>query len=154
LVGWGDEENRARGKILFWISSFILVGCLEYRVIFTSLFHWVTLYPPWSYIVVTICLYSIFALVGLHFTGYYARKPTYMFIAMLAALAGSFVLGLPWYLFPFPLATVFGLVEFIFRRKLTVKKNRVQQALFNVFGFAVLHSVRLNGSSLRVLVPQ
>lgn len=77
-----------------------------------------------------------------------------MFIAMLAALAGSFVLGLPWYLFPFPLATVFGLVEFIFRRKLTVKKNRVQQALFNVFGFAVLHSVRLNGSSLRVLVPQ
>lgn len=45
-------------------------GCFEYRVVFTSLAGLVRLSPPWSYLCVTLALYSLPCVWALHTTGY------------------------------------------------------------------------------------
>src|SRR4051812_510796 len=50
-----------------------------HRVIFVSLYHFIPIAPPWSYLWTTIALYSFLALAVAHYTGYVRyRYPKYL----------------------------------------------------------------------------
>lgn len=57
-------------SLLTTVSLIVLTGCFEYRVVLTSLYNIISLFPPWSYLFVTVGVYSVVGLIAAHFTGH------------------------------------------------------------------------------------
>jgi len=113
-VGWVK-------KSLIIALVLVIVGCVEVRVIFHSLAHYIKLQAPWNYIAVTACLYLFTFIALAHFGGMLESKTAAFILTMMAmggAGAGCVALGMPWYMQPFAAAGAFFWVRFYYYRKL------------------------------------
>eukprot|EP01087_Luapelamoeba_hula_P014789 TRINITY_DN4385_c0_g1_i2.p1 TRINITY_DN4385_c0_g1~~TRINITY_DN4385_c0_g1_i2.p1 ORF type:complete len:1123 (-),score=135.87 TRINITY_DN4385_c0_g1_i2:36-3404(-) len=118
-----DEAKQRSIQTAFTIASVIMiVACFEYRVIFHAYAHVIPLRPPFNYIFVTFALYGLAGLITLHFIGRIKLfgKRNIQGLAIAAALAASFVLGLEFYFWMFPVGAAYFLVNFYFKR--TIKE--------------------------------
>jgi hypothetical protein len=69
IVGLDEEILTKVDNIFTAVSVIVLTACFEYRVLIVGFFHLISMFPPWSYIMVTIGLYSVVGLVAAHFLG-------------------------------------------------------------------------------------
>lgn len=58
-----EKLSRLQNSSTF-LSVVAIVACFEYRVVFHSFYHWISIYPPYSYIAVTVALYSLAGLIA------------------------------------------------------------------------------------------
>eukprot|EP00002_Diphylleia_rotans_P036120 TRINITY_DN792_c1_g2_i1.p1 TRINITY_DN792_c1_g2~~TRINITY_DN792_c1_g2_i1.p1 ORF type:complete len:1018 (+),score=155.61 TRINITY_DN792_c1_g2_i1:34-3087(+) len=114
-----DRMNSVKAAMLN-LSVFVLVGCFEYRVVFTSYYHYISIPAPLNYVVVTVGMYSFAIAVLTHYMGLLGNMSIYVatLFVELSALAWSFVLGLPFLMFPLPLAGGYFLTTFYYHRRL------------------------------------
>jgi hypothetical protein len=117
-------------RLIFLVAGAILLGCLEYRVIFFSFHHFIAAYPPWSYIFVTLAIYSLAYFVVAHFTSGFGiiskpisegistrDKSISLGAAMIGAGAIGLTLGTPLYFMPFPVLNAYFFVNFYYHKK-------------------------------------
>eukprot|EP00026_Physarum_polycephalum_P001598 Phypoly_transcript_01600.p1 GENE.Phypoly_transcript_01600~~Phypoly_transcript_01600.p1 ORF type:complete len:1030 (+),score=82.52 Phypoly_transcript_01600:85-3174(+) len=109
------------GKLLRFVIIIVVVGCLEHRLVFhsPSLYHALALFPPWSYIIVTIAVYSVVAIAYYLRTAKSARNMRVLLLGLgtLSGFSAGLVLGAPMYVYPFILLVVHSLVSFYFKRR-------------------------------------
>lgn len=115
------------------ISLFIVIVCMEIRVIFFSFGQYIHIPSPWSYLFVSIALLGGALALGAYGMGLISDAFSSVLLTgamMLAALSGSLVVGLPLKFLPAPLVSAFYISHFC------VKKN-----LYSYFIFAITASV-------------
>jgi hypothetical protein len=113
-VGWVK-------KSLIIALVLVVVGCVEVRVIFHSLAHYIKLQPPWNYAAVTASVYLFTFIALAHFGGMLESKTAAVFLTLMAvggAVAGCIALGMPWYMLPFAAGGAFFWVRFYYYRRL------------------------------------
>lgn len=115
------------------ISLFVIILCLEIRVIFFSFGQYIHIPAPWSYLLVSIALLGGTLAIGAYGMGLISDAFSSVLLTgamMLASLSGSLVVGLPLKFLPAPLVASFYLSHFC------MKKN-----ISSYFIFAVTASV-------------
>ncbi|KAN0032928.1 hypothetical protein ACTFIV_006870 [Dictyostelium citrinum] len=115
------------------ICMLILVGCLEYRVLFNSVtFYSIVqnLSPRWGFIVVTIGLYSfstIFYFIFMGVESTFTNNTTttistsyqyiLSFIASIFSISISLMLSTPIYIYPFSILASLSIINFLFKKR-------------------------------------
>ncbi|KAK5581788.1 hypothetical protein RB653_003366 [Dictyostelium firmibasis] len=121
------------GSTVKIICMLVLVGCLEYRVLFNSVTFYSAvqnLSPRWGFIVVTIGLYSFSTIFYFIFMGVESTFsnntvttiPTYYqyvlsFIASLFSISISLILSTPIYIYPFSILASLSIINFLFKKR-------------------------------------
>ncbi|KAN0050928.1 hypothetical protein ACTA71_004229 [Dictyostelium dimigraforme] len=121
------------GNTVKIICMLVLVGCLEYRVLFNSVTFYSlvqNLSPRWGFIVVTIGLYSFSTIFYFIFMGVESTFtnnttttiPTYYqyilsFIASIFSISISLMLSTPIYIYPFSILASLSIINFLFKKK-------------------------------------
>jgi hypothetical protein len=109
-------------KVLIIALVLVIVGCVEVRVIFHSLSHYIKLPAPYNYIAVTTSLYLLALIALAHFGGMFESKAAAFFLTLMAmggAGTGCVALGMPWFMVPFAAAGGFFWVRFYYHRRLS-----------------------------------
>lgn len=115
------------------IALFVIIICLEIRVIFFSFGQYIHIPAPWSYLLVSIALLGGTLAMGAYGMGLISDAFSSVLLTgamMLASLSASLVVGLPLKFLPAPLVSSFYISHFC------MKKN-----LLSYFIFAVTASV-------------
>eukprot|EP01090_Pellita_catalonica_P017436 TRINITY_DN5262_c0_g1_i1.p1 TRINITY_DN5262_c0_g1~~TRINITY_DN5262_c0_g1_i1.p1 ORF type:complete len:917 (+),score=87.72 TRINITY_DN5262_c0_g1_i1:272-3022(+) len=121
---WWTNFNSATTRKMLTVLSLaagsVIVGCFEYRVIFHTFSHSIGISPPWSYVFVTLALYSIFTIFSLHFLGYdtIVTKEVLIGVGLLGSCAGGIGIGMPWYMVPISMVNGYALLSFYTTKRL------------------------------------
>ncbi|KAM9954162.1 hypothetical protein ACTFIR_009301 [Dictyostelium discoideum] len=121
------------GSTVKIICMLVLVGCLEYRVLFNSVtFYSIiqNLSPRWGFIVVTIGLYSFSTIFYFIFMGVESTFtnnttttiPTYYqyilsLIASIFSISVSLMLSAPIYIYPLSILSSLSIINFLFKKR-------------------------------------
>ncbi|MCO5577316.1 hypothetical protein L7F22_031144 [Adiantum nelumboides] len=104
------------------ISIFVIIICLEIRVIFFSFGQYIYIPAPWSYLLVSIALLGGTLAIGAFGMGLISDAFSSVLLTgamMLASLSGSLVVGLPLKFFPAPLVASFYLSHFCMKKNIS-----------------------------------
>jgi len=82
------------------VALLVLIGCLEVRVVFHTFSHLIKIEPPWSYLFVTLALYSLCGLAAACFLPIFGAPllrsmPAVLTLAVLCALTVAAVFKMP-----------------------------------------------------------
>jgi len=112
---WLGSSPDAQGvlrKGLALLALAVAVAGVEGRVVFRIFEQYVTIYPPWSYIVITAAMYGAAAVVVLHVTGVLGSSVDVAVggvVLVLSTAGGCFAMGVPVFVIPAPLVAAAGL---------------------------------------------
>ena len=112
------EVNRYR-TLLVTLTVLVLAGFAEIRIIFHSYSAYIHLPAPWSYVLVTVCVYSVAVFSLLHFNGSLRESTSSAIIGTFACISGSsfsVVIGAPMTMLPLLLAAAFFIARFYMAR--------------------------------------
>eukprot|EP00899_Mesostigma_viride_P019112 jgi/Mesvir1/27201/Mv07047-RA.1 len=112
--------SAAQALLLFSLLGVVTAG-LEARIVFRAFGQYIHVPPPLSYLLVTVCLYGIAALVAAHFMGLLRRhlSPLTASAILLASIAaGSFAIAIPLQVLPAPLVGAAYLVQYYYHAHL------------------------------------
>lgn len=104
------------------ISLFVIIICMEIRVIFYSFGQYIHIPAPWSYFLVSIALLGGTLAMGAFGMGLISDAFSSVLLTgamMLASLAASLVIGLPLKFLPAPLVSSFYLSHFCMKKNLS-----------------------------------
>eukprot|EP01117_Protostelium_nocturnum_P013448 TRINITY_DN5018_c0_g1_i3.p1 TRINITY_DN5018_c0_g1~~TRINITY_DN5018_c0_g1_i3.p1 ORF type:complete len:921 (-),score=128.96 TRINITY_DN5018_c0_g1_i3:184-2946(-) len=109
-IGWSTSYATQLLTFLAVILSIPFTACFEYRIIFTSFFYSLALFPPWNYIAVTFGCYSFLAIILIHLF-WKSRKETILILCVGGSVAAALAMGLPLWLLPFPCISSYFAVQ-------------------------------------------
>ena len=112
------EVNRYR-TMLVTLTVVVLAGFAEIRIIFHSYSAYIHLPAPWSYVLVTVCVYSVAVFSLLHFNGSLRESTSSAIIGTFACISGSsfsVIIGAPMTMLPLLLAAAFFIARFYMAR--------------------------------------
>lgn len=115
---WITEEVIRREYVragLATVCGIIALASFEGRIVFFSFGTYIPLHAPWSWIVVSMFLFSNAAVIGAHFAGFLSSQIGFTVgagVLITAACAGGIATGLPLALMPAPLIGSAGFALF------------------------------------------
>ncbi|KAL8130660.1 hypothetical protein V2J09_019815 [Rumex salicifolius] len=115
------------------IALFVVVICLQIRVVFHSFGRYIQVPPPFSYLLVTVTMLGGAAAAAAYALGMIAdavSSVSFMAIAVIASSSGALVVGFPIWLLPLPAVSGLYLARFFTKRSLS-----------SYFAFVVLGSL-------------
>eukprot|EP00887_Chlorella_sp_A99_P005591 scaffold1.g5591.t1 len=119
-LGRGGGVDAAR-RVVLLASLAVFLAALEGRVVFFSFNQYIRLTAPWNYVAVTVAMYSVAAMVLLHFAGVLGDEVETMLLGpalTLSAAVGALAAGTPLWVLPAPLLAAGVLAMFYETRAL------------------------------------
>jgi hypothetical protein len=157
-LGTSSAADALRNLFVLLALGGLLAG-IEGRIIFHSFGQYIRLAEPWSYIAITLALYSVGALGLLYVSGALGEDAASALmgpVIMVSSSIGGLVMGLPIYVLPAPLLASAGLALFFdsrsFKDYLVFVIGAVATGVWFLWKhFWFLKDIHLNGMPLRTL---
>jgi len=157
-LGSSAAADALRSLFVLLALGGFLAG-IEGRIIFHSFGQYIRLAEPWSYIAITIALYSVGALCLLYVSGALGEDAASALmgpVIMVSSSIGGLVMGLPIWVLPAPLLASAGLALFLdshsFKDYLVFVTGAIATGLWFLWKhFWFLKDIHLNGMPLRTL---
>jgi hypothetical protein len=157
-LGTSAAADALRSLFLLLALGGFLAG-IEGRIIFHSFGQYIRLAEPWSYIAITVALYSVGAVCLLYVSGALGEDAASALMSpviMVSSSIGGLVMGLPIWVLPAPLLASAGLALFLdsrsFKDYLVFVVGAIATGLWFLWKhFWFLKDIHLNGMPLRTL---
>jgi len=112
---WWSGLNARAASLSRWTCTLICLGAfvagVEGRILFVAFREYISIQPPWDWVVVTLAVYGHFAMVFLHFSGSlqsYAVYSVCLAGLLMSCVGACLTVGVPISIIPAPLISALG----------------------------------------------
>ncbi|GBG84594.1 hypothetical protein CBR_g38877 [Chara braunii] len=155
----GAQDFQRTRLVIGAVALAVVVGCLEFRVVFRSFSGYIHIEAPFSYVLVSIAMYGMAISFAGYALGLYRDAVTLPFVTILlvvSAVSVCITLGMPALFLPAPAAAAAYLAQFLSSKNMMSYLIHVVGVVATVLWFLVNHfwhvSVAIGGQQLQVIV--